>query len=429
MQNACAYHDYSPSPPNTNVRYVFDLVPDAYSTIAAECQSVQNNGQGEQLPSLTETTSHEFAEAATDPKLTAWYDSNPYSQKNPTSTFEVADMCTAGETIKNTPWPGPPDPATYLPGTTQSVVQLIYSKSTNSCRGEGAGGYWQVSAAGNVYHFGTANFYGSPYASHLQLASPIVGMAATPDGKGYWLVTAFGQVFAYGDARFYGQLHSAIPSPGVPSMITGIAAMPNGQGYWLVGASGGVYAFSTLGSGKFYFHGSESGKLLAGYIIYGIYPTPDAQGYWLIDNYGNAYSFGDANYIGSISGSQANGPNHIMGVQVAANAQDFWAEDTLGGLYTGGPDRLYYGSLTGQLHSSQCMAGQCVNSMSAIYEGLGYYLQQLSGGVFQFGDASFYGNIAWRCTEVVHHSEQFKNCQNRHTIAAGPLVSMAVSPS
>ena len=33
---------------------------------------------------------------------------------------------------------------------------------------------------------------------------PIVGMAATPDGRGYWLVAADGGVFTFGDAQFYG---------------------------------------------------------------------------------------------------------------------------------------------------------------------------------------------------------------------------------
>ena len=36
------------------------------------------------------------------------------------------------------------------------------------------------------------------------LNGPIVGMAATADGKGYWLVAADGGIFTYGDARYYG---------------------------------------------------------------------------------------------------------------------------------------------------------------------------------------------------------------------------------
>ncbi len=38
----------------------------------------------------------------------------------------------------------------------------------------------------------------------MPLNKPIVGMAATPDGKGYWLVASDGGIFTYGDAGFYG---------------------------------------------------------------------------------------------------------------------------------------------------------------------------------------------------------------------------------
>ena len=38
---------------------------------------------------------------------------------------------------------------------------------------------------------------------------PVVGMAATPDGRGYWLVASDGGIFAYGDAGFYGSAGSS----------------------------------------------------------------------------------------------------------------------------------------------------------------------------------------------------------------------------
>jgi hypothetical protein len=38
------------------------------------------------------------------------------------------------------------------------------------------------------------------------LNQPIVGMAATPDGKGYWLVASDGGIFSFGDASFYGSM-------------------------------------------------------------------------------------------------------------------------------------------------------------------------------------------------------------------------------
>ncbi|MGO8862365.1 MAG: beta strand repeat-containing protein [Acidimicrobiales bacterium] len=70
------------------------------------------------------------------------------------------------------------------------------------------------------------------------LNKPIVGMAATPDGKGYWLVASDGGIFNYGDAGFYGSTGSIqLNKP-----IVGMAATPDGKGYWLVASDGGVFA-------------------------------------------------------------------------------------------------------------------------------------------------------------------------------------------
>ena len=109
-----------------------------------------------------------------------------------------------------------------------------------------------------------------PAASTLN--APIVGIAATPDGRGYWLVGADGGVFAFGDASFEGSIAgmplaapitaivpttrrrtatgSSAPTAGssrsatrtstarpgasqLASPIVGAAATPTGHGYWL----------------------------------------------------------------------------------------------------------------------------------------------------------------------------------------------------
>jgi hypothetical protein len=80
-------------------------------------------------------------------------------------------------------------------------------------------------------------FYGSTGAIHLN--QPIVGMAASPDGKGYWLVASDGGIFTFGDAVFYGStgaIHLNQP-------IVGMAASPDGKGYWLVASDGGIFTF------------------------------------------------------------------------------------------------------------------------------------------------------------------------------------------
>ena len=87
------------------------------------------------------------------------------------------------------------------------------------------GGYWTANPAGAVTPHGSASSFGSPALSGLQLSRPIVGMAATPDGRGYWLVASDGGIFNYGDATFYGStgaIHLNKP-------IVGMAATPDGQ--------------------------------------------------------------------------------------------------------------------------------------------------------------------------------------------------------
>ncbi|MHB8288619.1 MAG: hypothetical protein ACYDEY_05185, partial [Acidimicrobiales bacterium] len=68
----------------------------------------------------------------------------------------------------------------------------------------GGHGYWLVASDGGIFSFGTARFYGSMGAKHLN--APIVGIASTPGGHGYWLVASDGGIFSFGTARFYGSM-------------------------------------------------------------------------------------------------------------------------------------------------------------------------------------------------------------------------------
>ena len=67
----------------------------------------------------------------------------------------------------------------------------------------GVGRVGQASECG-IFNFGDARFHGS--AGAIPLASPVVGMAPTSDGKGYWLTAGDGGVFSFGDAQFGGSL-------------------------------------------------------------------------------------------------------------------------------------------------------------------------------------------------------------------------------
>ena len=75
--------------------------------------------------------------------------------------------------------------------------------------------------------------------------TPLVGMAATPDGNGYWLVASDGGIFTFGDAPFFGSTGSLHLNKPVVAM----AATPDGGGYWLVASDGGIFTF---GDAQFY---------------------------------------------------------------------------------------------------------------------------------------------------------------------------------
>ena len=105
-----------------------------------------------------------------------------------------------------------------------------------------------------------ATLVGSPLGTEVAHAAgtdpsnaPIVGIAATPDGKGYWEVASDGGIFAFGDAGFYGSMGGKPLNAGV----VGIAATPDGKGYWEVASDGGIFAFGDAG-----FYGSMGGKSL-----------------------------------------------------------------------------------------------------------------------------------------------------------------------
>ena len=155
----------------------------------------------------------------------------------------------------------------------------------------GTTSYRVVSSTGSVFSFGEPG-YGSLAGDTLN--RPIVGAAATPDGRGYWLVGADGGIFSFGDAAFRGStgnLELAAP-------IVGMAADPAAGGYWFVAADGGVFSY---GAG---FFGSTGGVRLERPIV-GMASTPDGRGYRLVAADGGVFDFGDAGFAGSAAASGA----------------------------------------------------------------------------------------------------------------------------
>jgi hypothetical protein len=233
-------------------------------------------------------------------------------------------------------------------------------------------GYWQVASDGGIFTFGAATFYGSTGAIHLN--QPVVGMAATPDGKGYWLVASDGGVFSFGDATFYGSTGAIrLNKP-----IVGMVPTLDGKGYWLVASDGGVFTF-----GDAAFYGSAGADHLA-YPVTAMAPAFLGGGYWLVDSNGQVFTFGNARYEGEPP--FAPGGYAITGMAGTQNSNGYWLASANGNVADFG-DAAAYGSLIGKTLNAPIVG------MSATADGGGYWLQGADGGIFTFGDAPFLGSM------------------------------------
>jgi hypothetical protein len=205
------------------------------------------------------------------------------------------------------------------------------------------------------------------------LNSPIVSMAATPDGRGYWNVASDGGMFSFGDAAFHGSM-GGLP---LNKPVVGMAATSNGGGYWEVASDGGIFAF-----GNAAFHGSMGGQPLTQPVV-GIAVTPDGGGYWEVASDGGIFAFGDAGFYGSMGASHLNQPI----VSMAANgSQGYWLVAGDGGVFSFG-SAPFWGS-TGNLTLVLPVVG-----MAAAPRGSGYWMVAADGGMFAFGSAGFYGSM------------------------------------
>jgi hypothetical protein len=243
--------------------------------------------------------------------------------------------------------------------------------------------YWEVASDGGIFSFGNAAFYGSLGGQNL--AAPVVGVAATPDGRGYWEVEANGDVFNFGDASPSSQSlngtvamsslgdssyleasadGSVLLQGGTFATYTGGTSFPHtspivgmaadrskgGSGYWLVDAGGGVFSF-----GGAPFYGSMGGAALDKPIV-GVAATPDGGGYWLVASDGGLFSFGDARFYGSMGGRPLNKP--IVGTASTPDGNGYWEVASDGGIFSFG-DAGFSGS-TGGMQLDAPITGMAV---------------------------------------------------------------------
>ena len=253
-----------------------------------------------------------------------------------------------------------------------AVLAMAPRHASATIGGSGsASRYWLVASDGGIFNYGDAAFYGSP--GGMALNKPVVGMAATPDGKGYWLVASDGGIFNYGDAAFYG-------SPGGMALnkpVVGMAAAPDGKGYWLVASDGGIFNY-----GDAAFYGSPGGMALNKPVV-GMAATPDGKGYWLVASDGGIFNYGDAAFYGSPGGMALNKP--VVGMAATPDGKGYWLVASDGGIFNYG-DAAFHGSPGGMALNKP------VVGMAATPDGKGYWLVASDGGILNYGDAAFYGS-------------------------------------
>ena len=291
--------------------------------------------------------------------------------------YEIRVVTTCGGTVAG------PTLVQSFQVTSTAVVPQAFVGMAPTADGHG---YWLAQADGGVRAFGNAVLYGSLTGSHITPAAPIVGIASTPDGGGYWLVGADGGVFSFGDATFYGSLPAQNVTPAGP--IVGMARTPSGDGYWLLGADGGVFSF-----GDAAFYGTSARSAASGLTggntpVYAIAATPHGHGYYVTsasaptvtDGFGSAFPKG---------GMSVSADTFLSGFALTLSGQGYWYAGTDGGVFSFG-DASFYGSLPGE----HVMPAAPIVGMARTPDGGGYWLLGADGGVFSFGDAGFYGSAA-----------------------------------
>ena len=340
---------------------------------SATVQVILNDGNGLPLTGKSVTVVPGSASAVVSPAQVT-------TNSNGVAAFTVTDPTvetvtfTATDITDNTPLSGLSVSISFTPAVATSATAGHPSHPIVGMAATPDGkGYWLVASDGGIFSYGDAAFFGS--TGSIVLNKPIVGMAATPDGKGYWLVASDGGIFSYGDAAFFGSTGSIV----LNKPIVGMAATPDGKGYWLVASDGGIFSY-----GDAAFFGS-TGSIVLNKPIVGMAATPDGKGYWLVASDGGIFSYGDAAFFGSTGSIVLNKP--IVGMAATPDGKGYWLVASDGGIFSYG-DAAFFGS-TGSIVLNKPIVG-----VASTPDGQGYWIAASDGGVFTEGDAVFRGSLS-----------------------------------
>lgn len=259
---------------------------------------------------------------------------------------------------------------------------------------EPGNGYWLMVDDGTVHNFGNNPSYGSASVSFS--ANPAVKIESTVTGKGYWMLTRDGVVTPFGDAPNYGNHTTG-------NAAISMARNHRGDGYWTIDYQGVVQnhgSTAALGSPPL----APLSFSWADTIAVDIAGDPVGEGYWVLTNEGNIYAFGSAvdygNAVGSIYPVTGLVVRTFVRVRPNPNGFGYWIIDQVGEVHAFGTS-TYYGQLAGQAYAAVGGGLPFANSFFPDYmsdlipspSGLGYLLLGVSGGVYPFGDAVFFGAL------------------------------------
>ena len=282
----------------------------------------------------------------------------------------------------------PPTPAGAAPGTDAAVPPLV-----------------ALGGAGNLDHGWVASFtydytIPTPVAPTITYDTGTTGVAGSTspnvlDGT----MTSQGRTFSVQASLPVGQTIAAGRSyqsdlDGAAIQVTwpggGCASSAYGGGDWfaidLIGrTAGGVadqYAIRFLCV-------SPNGAV-TGAFAYDLAPDPPGQGFYTYGADGSTSGSGNNNYLtylGSLEGTALAQP--IVGMAITPDGRGYWMVASDGGVFAFG-DASFYGSMGGT------PLNEPIVGMARTADGGGYWLVASDGGIFAFGDARFAGSMGGR---------------------------------
>jgi Glycosyl hydrolase family 26 len=146
-------------------------------------------------------------------------------------------------------------------------------------------------------------------------------------------------------------------------------------------ALGLATAFSS-GTGSASASSAHPSSAYSGGIMMAADPTG---GYWTVTPAGAVTPHGVAPALGSPALSNLRLAQPIVGMTATADGNGYWLVASDGGIFSYG-DATFYGS-TGGMHLNKPIVGMAVTT-----DGKGYWLVASDGGIFSYGDAFFYGS-------------------------------------